>query len=426
MSDVAEATRPALGVSTELVNAAEDLFALGVTLSDAAIDLYKGYNPNINDLAEVLIAVWADSLGVGTANPTTTKLSNALYNAGGETSGGNWSQGDCQKAAQKVYAVWHSGLTRKSLTDTGAIPYPSTGGVYMSPDIISNGPNPATDAQLATWTSEAGWKTAPWSNLINAQNYLYVREKNLFPDLLGGTVSLYAYRASIGLTKPSTWQLIRTESGAARSVVSAVAQNAIGITKDAFVFNPGSSSSEHLCFVALFSTTYFRNPRPGDSNFDAVRWLTWNGSSGWHNADVPNTRPLALGLANLNATPETFRVEAVCRNVPVGTTVSLVSTDAGGGFDSGALPVNRPDDVLSLTVALPGNHDGTVNVTVLAPGGKALPQGAEIDLRYHWLVESDHPEFVDAARHLLLVGRGLEADGRGALYLGNFLLTGGA
>ncbi|WP_148219182.1 hypothetical protein [Azospirillum sp. B510] len=426
MSDVAEAIPTTRVVSKDMVKSAEDMFAQGVTLSDAAVFLYGDYAPNINDLAEVLIAVWADSLGVGTASPNTSKLTNTLYNAGGDASGGNWTRNDCQKAAQKVYGVWHSGLVRKSLSDTGAIPYPSTN-VYSSPDIICNGATRATDQQLSTWTSTSGWNTAPWVNPVNGQNYVYVREKNLFPDQLGGSVSLYAYRASIGMSLPSTWQLIRTESGAARAVVQAVAQNAIGINSlDPFLFNPGSSGPEHVCFVALFSTSYFRNPRPSDNNFDAVRWLTWNGSTGWHNADVPSTKALALGLANLNATSEAFRIEAVCNNVPVGTTVRLVSTDAQGGFDSGALRATRPDEVLSLTVTLPGKHDGTVNVTVLTADGKALPKGAEIDLRYHWLVEPDHPEFVEVARHLLLTRSGLEADGRGALYMGNFLLTGGA
>ncbi|BAI71346.1 hypothetical protein AZL_007080 [Azospirillum sp. B510] len=426
MSDFEDVADVERGINSDLVNSAEGLFAQDATLSEAATYLYANHNPNIDDLATVLTAIWAESLGVGSADPNTAKLTNTLYNAGGDASGGNWSYDSCRDAARKVFTVWHGGLIRKSLTDRGTIPQPSAG-FHGSPDIISNGPVKATWAQLAAWTSALGWRRAPWVDSAGDRTYLYVRERNLFPDRLGGTVSLFACRAGIGIGRPSDWQLVGAtgDGDTAGAAIPTVGRNAIGINRTTpFVFDPAGSRHPDPCFVALFSTPYFRNPPPGDRNAEVAQWLAWNGAAGWRSTAVAGTAPRTLGLANLDATPERFRIDAVCHDVPVGTLLWLRSADDecaidecaidgraidGGWVGGGPLTVTRPDQRLSLMVTLPGNHDGAVAVTVLAPDGGALPKGAAIDLRAFWLAAPT----------------GLEAAGHAALFMGNFILTGG-
>jgi hypothetical protein len=422
MSAVLSMFDRANAISKDMIVMAQDLFARGTTITDGAITLYKSFGPAIDDLAVTLTAVWGgNSLQIGTNAPNSGKLSIALYNG----SGTNWPREMCNAAATRAVSSWHGELVRKSTSDIGAIPYPSNN-VYCSPDIICSGGSPATAAQIAQWISEPGMNQTPWTPATNADNYFYIRARNLYPGESGGNASLYTYRSSIGPQPPSKWRSVPTMSEGRVSVMTtAAAQGVIITADDPFVFNPGSSG-EHLCMIAMISTEYLRNTRPSDSNFDIVTWQKWNGASAWRNIDIPKSRAVSLGLANHNASAEAFRVEAVCRNVPAGTEIRLSSNDSGASFDTGSMRVPGPNGTVSAVVDLPPSHDGTVTVEVAIPGGGLLPKGSSIDLRSVWLVDQAHNEFDRAAVHLALARSALDDDGIAELYMGNFVLVGDA
>jgi hypothetical protein len=415
-------------INPEMVTQAKRLFDTGGTLSQSAAKLYTMFGPNIRDLATVLAAVWGADLGFCTSELNVKKLSTTLVNA----SNGAWLKPDCDRVANDTCSVWHGLTNRKSLSDNGALPYPSTN-VLQSPDIICNGGAEANDAQRAQWTTPASWQTAPWTAVVNKNNYFYVRGKNMFPGTLGGRITFYQYRANLGYS-PSKWVLVKTDSGSPFAMVNSNSESGLYINDDPFVFNPGSAAGEHLCLVAMISTDYLPNPLPSDNNFNYTSWLRFDLASAWHNIDVPKTTALTasslskaetntLAINNMNDEPETFRFEAHCSDVPFGTILQLTSADLG--LDSGLVHISTNNAIVTATAVLPGKYEGDLTVVIKTEDGKPLPPDAVIEVSNFWVVENGHNDFRAAAAHCLQAGQSIDADGTVSLLMGSFTYVGG-
>jgi hypothetical protein len=409
-------------ISPDMVRTAQDLFDQDTNIADASRQLFSSFGPNIDDLAVTLTAVWGDSLAVGSAaGPNAGKLTTVLANGSGAT----WPREHCAAAANRALSNWHGGLIRKSRLDVGVIPYPGHS-LFLSPDLIATGAEPASAFQRAFWTSAIGRHFGHWEEPADGPNHVCVRVENQFPGEEDARVTLFASRLGIGWTRPSLWKTVPTAKGKTTVGLVRVANGRMAITADPFAFVPAQDASIHVDFTALVSSPYLKNTRPADSNFDIASWLKWNGGVGWHGLCLMRGGEVSLGLSNVNPTPERFLIEAVCHGLPDGTAIRLFSQQGGVPVDSGPLVLTGGAASASTIVSLPGDYEGTVNVAIDTPEGTGLPAGASVELQNYWLVDSAHDQFERVVLHLARAREALSADDTAHLYIGNCILIGDA
>jgi hypothetical protein len=399
-------------IDQEMLRTAQSLFTTGRLLGESARILYNQYGPDIHDLATVLATVWGADLEFCTGVPNRRKLATALRTG----SNNAWTPTDCNQVAENTCQTWHSLTSRKSLTAIGTVPYPDND-ILRSPDIVCHGATAASAAERAHWLTDRSWKRAYWRWSIDKPNYIYVRGDNLSPGRLAGQVKLYA--CPIGLiVQPSLWQPIKTERGSDIAPILSDCEGERFITEEAFICPTGLFPLLTPSFVALISTDFLPNPLPAADNLDYADWMRFNLAAAQRNFWAwTSASSQTLAVHNLNATPETFRFEAHCTNLPAGTIVRLASDAVN--LDSGAVKVSCGIATVSATAVLPGRHEGTLAITIEPPGDATLPPNAVIDIRGFWLVENGHDNFAAAAAHCLMTGQQLDAGGAIPILMGN-------
>jgi hypothetical protein len=434
-------------------NIVQEAKALFARRDDIATAVKQCYGDNINDpqmtlayFTTVTAALWFEPIMAGAGEGATgaAYLANIMFNNTIDPNTGSspFSQADCQTTANAVWSQWQQLLLRKSGSDSGAWPYPG-GDVTNSPDIWLNGANPLSDPSqlIVDSTTPGGLWGADHPTPVNGPNNIYVRGQNLFPGSLGGQfgedavqVRLYFAKASVNFA-PSTWAPISTQGGQDHGIilpVSGLPPPAGGttpapsrfFTSEAFVGN--FPDIDHTCMVAMASTKYHPNPKPGDSNFDITQFLVNQPSAAWQNfGHVQAVNKLEIN--NLDDRAESFTFEARCFDVPAGTQVRLVHADAKKTFalDTGSVHVGAGQNVVSATVFLPAKYRGDLEVHVKTADGKPLPASARIDVRGYWNLSPGHAHHADGAALLARAGIAAEADGSARLFQGNFVLHGG-
>jgi len=272
-------------------------------------------------------------------------------------------------------------FVRSNLSDDGTIP--RTGAQSSSPDIIPWGMTPQANPQ----TFFAGNYSSDVGNplVVGAQNYLYVRAKNLGANASTGTVKLFWAPSSL-LLYPSQWQgnAMTTSGGASSSQMTNVAKNAIGVTTDPFTWKPvDPPSGQHYCCVAQVATPANPNAIPATGSItDFAAWVAGAGGIGWRNVAVVDAGAPTLSsnyVYNQGVTGATVQFQLTVNGAPAGSSVSFSS---GTPTTPGGSPVGIPKSsittppgtpfVIGTSATIPANWQTTFTINYWA-GGPPLP-----------------------------------------------------
>lgn len=218
-------------------------------------------------------------------------------------------------------------LIRYNLQDTGSVP--RTGGWTACPDLIPWGTEPV---QKPTSFFKGNYdKNVGQALVAKAQNYIYVRGKNLTGSALTGTARVFFAPQSIFLY-PSQWlqNTMKTTNGSETSDITDVAPNDIGVTIDPFTWIP-SDINEHHCLITIVSTPDhpYESQLPGDnitSLNELAAWIAKTGGTGWHNIQI--TTAGAPTFTNSTKYPGSSTAEQVmftltAENLKIGTEISF-------------------------------------------------------------------------------------------------------
>lgn len=292
-------------------------------------------------------------------------------------------------------------LERDSLDDSGVVPSP--GYAYHSPDLICVQQNTYSNpsAQFGTTASYASDPNLP---LISGQNNnFYVRGMNLGPNSQGGEMYLYWAKASL-LLVPGQWfnqPLYALQGKQPKSSVTLPAVGTKQVTVGAIPFNwtPPAISGDHFCLVGALNVPPYNWPPAQSPTFQTMdQFLLWVQS----NQNICQ-RNLTL-ITNPNQ-PQWDRldsfcnpwtgdvamvVQARCANVPVNTTIQLLSSAVGINKTQQISDPNQT--VFSQGAVCPAGFNGTVETMATLPGGMAAwPTGARITTTVYVATSSDSP-----------------------------------
>lgn len=293
-------------------------------------------------------------------------------------------------------SVYTDLFLRANLQDTGSIP--ATGTPSSSPDIIPYGTAPVNDP--GKFFSDNYGSDVGQNLLANAQNYIYVRSKNLGTVAEAGTVSLYYAKASL-LLYPSLWQnnILQTSNGLTAVPISAPKANGIAVTTNPFTWQPQMISGDHYCMIGQIVTPNNPNPIPPTGGIqDFAAWITNNRGMGWRNvAIVDNGSPtfvqsVQYDQGNLSGA---MSVLITCTNVPVGASVAF-SAGTPGPVPLVNLPptqvTNAGSFVVGVSTNIPANWSSELTYSYWGNGTTPLP-GWSIAMSVIYIVPSDNPLF---------------------------------
>lgn len=208
---------------------------------------------------------------------------------------------------------------------------PRTGGWTACPDIIAAGTSPIQKPGdvLTTPLSYATDPTQPV--VLNAPNYVYIRGKNLGTAAQEGIARVFAAKQSLFLY-PQQWlqNPIKTQNGSETTPIPSLAQNAIGVTIDPFIWVP-SDIAEHYCLVGFVSTAGhpFESQKPPNavtSMDDLAAWIAKTGGTGWHNVQFTSSgSPTFTNKTHYPPSSTDARVQfaITCTSCPIGSQVSF-------------------------------------------------------------------------------------------------------
>jgi hypothetical protein len=271
---------------------------------------------------------------------------------------------------------------RKNLNDQGEVP--ATGAYTNSPDIIVSGTMPINHPdQYAkdTWGSDPGVNP-----VANANNYIYVRGKNLAPGAQSGKMALYFTKASL-IMYPSIWlkNQLKNSTGEALVPVEAKNNGDVVVTMDPFTWIPEMIGGDHFCLVGMVGTNAHPMPKPTSDNMrDLATYLCNNPNIAWHNVNVvDNGVDFAVNLnyeqGNIGGTMYVF-VE--CTACPDGAQVSFASGTPlpDGTYVKqdwinivGCNPATKKHFITGATFEIPANWKSNITYNYKSNGKAPLP-----------------------------------------------------
>ncbi|WP_131831059.1 hypothetical protein [Frankia sp. CcI49] len=403
-----DAPRPTPGGEREMLqanpdqktwNAALSCFDDGYGSAAAIREVWIEAPPpgDIVPVATAIGAIYADTYWAGTRFDIS-KLATDLRAATGV------SQPDCDAAARRAFQKWRGLFVRANLSDDTSIP--KAGSLTASPDVVING-----QVDLSVKEIIKRWDTFVWTPEVGYKNYTYGRAQSQNFLVPIAKPILRMYYSDAGFTPPpSTWVQMFTYDGTSGT---SEMKTADGGTKaepgtrvaasSAFAFEPPGSG--HYCLITVVGSEFFANsPLEQTGNWSSAEWIQYNGAAGWHNVDKTVSSHETLKFYNQDSRPERFVFEAHCTRLPVGTRLSLESSDSGliSPASSGFVEITAEYQVVKVETELPPNFAGTLNIRYKTPDNGLLPEGSAIDVRQGWIISKSHDRHLDAAN---LVGR---------------------
>ncbi len=403
----------------QMWDAAIDYFANDYYDTDAIYLISKSMNPKLTyqDIANVVSGVYGDTYWNGIQMDPAI-LSKSLVQALG------LDRDIADQYARSAFSQWRGILDRKNINDTGAIPTP--GDYTLSLDIICNENTPLMPQQLIEQWNNEFWKTP-----IVGKNFIYVRAQNM--AFLGPiTPKAQMFYTTGGFNQPpSSWIQCLTEKGNSiegdilllDGKAGPMGQGTRGAS-EAFFFNP--TSHDHVCVIAVLNYEYFQLNDPlkiTPGNWNSQTWITHNGAAAWHNVDPQKNLEETLTFYNQDGSEEDFSFSVQCRNVPVGSKISLRSGDPAAKFDTGLIDITSENQLIRKAVTLPAYYKGALKIKMHGPDGKLLPEQSAVDVKFAWVLNHGHRRYSDAVERLAAYG---SAKNEQAVYLpaGSFTFTG--
>ena len=405
----------------DMWNAAIDYFNEGQYDTDAMYLIYKRMNPKLTyqDISDVCSGVYADTYWNITYMDYSF-LSKSLQQALA------LDAGSADKYAKTSVSQWRGILSRKNISDIGSIP--TQGDVTQSIDIVCNENNPIqTDALINNWNSTY------WEKPVVGKNYIYIRCANVqFMDPITNPKAQMFYSTGGFNQPPTSWIQCQTLTGNVTGNILLLGNKPgpmpLGTRGVSEGFSLEPTTTDHICVIAAISTEFFTKNQPKNiplGNWNSQTYITHNGSSAWHNYDPQQALTDTLAFYNQDETPETFAFIASCKNVPVGSKISLSCDEHDSAFDTGLVTVTNSSQVIRKTVTLPGNCKGKLNVRLEDPKGNLLPASCSVELKMVWILNPSHRNYEDAVIQTSNIQK-YRSNAAIELSLGTFTLIGGA
>ncbi|ATB45428.1 hypothetical protein [Corallococcus macrosporus] len=298
---------------------------------------------------------------------------------------------------------------RVSTSDTGDrnFGHESTDTIaYQSPDIIPYGTRPTTNPVqffAGNYGSDVG------QNLVeSADNYIYLRARNLAGEARSGSVSLYAVPANL-LLYPYLWagnELQTSDKNVDNGALNVIQAGSgqIAVTDNPFVWR--APTPDHYCLVSRVSNATHPNPVPtaalGDMNA-LTEFILDNPGFGWRNVTIVDANKpdyTTKGIGFEQGTEDamvTFDIK--CVNVPAGASVAFSAGTPGPSplIDLGetTVPQTSPDQNgnynwhTGIDCLVRANYKTTIDYSYWSHGLAPLP-GMTITLRVLPFVAADH------------------------------------
>ena len=385
------ATSTEIRTITDLWNATIEYYKEGLYDTDAMYNVYRRSTPRITfqDIANVFSGVYADTYW-NVVKMDASILSKHMVQALG------LSDNQATLYANNAMRQWRGAFSRNNISDTGSIP--SQGAYTQSIDIVCNQDSPLMPAQLIE-----NWNNEFWKTPTVGKNYIYVRVQN--KDFVGDlAIKAQMFYTTGGFNQPpSSWIQCLTVDGDKQEGDILLLDNKSGVlnlgdrgASEAFYFNP--KSTNHVCVIAAMRDEYFVKNDPlgiSGSNWNSTVWITHNGAAVWHNVNPQVNANTELRIFNQDGTNEKFILNAQCRNVPVGYTISFESKDKL--INSGEITIKKDSQFVQTEFALPGYYEGDVDVKIEGPNGELLPQNAAVELTMLWKLPKGHDFYTKAA-----------------------------
>ncbi|WP_163783363.1 hypothetical protein [Myxococcus vastator] len=291
---------------------------------------------------------------------------------------------------------------RTNLEDVGQMPSPLP--AYTSPDIIPYGTLPTRQPKqffAENYANDVG------QNLVkDADNYIYLRAKNLAGASNSGNVCLYALPANL-LLYPYLWkdnELQTSDKNVDNHRLNVIQADGggIAVTDNPFVWRP--DSADHHCLVSRVVTSEHPSDIPDASSVtDLSEFIINNPGFGWRNVTIVDAgKPdyTTLGLKYAQGTEAaTISFDIFCTNVPQGASVAF-SAGTSGPSPLIALPKQDVGQSLQddqgnynwhtgIDCFVPANYKTDIDYSYWPNGKSALP-GMSITLKATQFVSEDH------------------------------------
>lgn len=270
---------------------------------------------------------------------------------------------------------------RADFGDTGSVP--ATGLLSTSPDIIPSGIAPIADP-VKVFTDNYANTGANGKDLVaNAQNYVYMRGKNLHNGPESGTLQLYYSPASL-LLYPNLWSQnqLKTSAGKATVPVSAKNLGDIVVGQDPFTWVPQiPSSGDHYCLIGRVVTPSHPNPIPPIGNIsDFASYIAHNRGMGWRNVVVVDkgspTFTNSIGY-NQGEMGGNMYVAIKGISVPKGAEVTFSCGDSGPSplinMTTPPFTATGADFLVGLPTRIPANFASNISYSYTACGTTPPP-----------------------------------------------------
>jgi hypothetical protein len=385
--------------------------------------IYRNMNPKLTyqDISNVCSGVFADTYW-NNIFMDPSFLAKSLVQALG------LDPNIANNLARTSFAQWRGILCRKNISDIGTIP--TAGDYTQSVDIVCN-----QNTELNTDQLIEQWNNQFWNTPQVGKNYIYARCANT--NFKGAITNpkLQMFYSTGGFNQPPTsWIQCFTVANNGAAVGNVVLEGGKpgslnpggrGVS-EAFFLSP--ASNDHICVIAALTSDFFLKNNPLTiplGNWNSNTYITNNGASAWHNFDPQKSLEDSLKFYNQDDTEEDFVFVARCKNVPIGSKISLKSDDSTVKFTTGEIIVTSSVQEIRKNVTLPGNYIGNLKVRFEGPDGKLLPASAALEITQAWKLKHGHTNYLDAVKRLGAIEniRSLEEV---QLSLGSFTITGGA
>ncbi len=412
----------------EMWNAAISYQQAGVFDTTAMYNIYQLMNPRLTyqDIANVFSGVYADNYW-NIVKMDYTILSKNMQSALA------LSQAVADNCSINAMKQWRGILCRKNKNDTGIIPV--QGNYTESIDIVCN-----NNTEIPPQALIENWNSVYWQTPQVGKNYVYSRCQNVAfqgdLSISGDTtktqpVVLMFYTDGGFNQPPTSWQQLFTAADPNQTNGKVVLKdgkpgpmpNGTRGVSEAFFFSP--TSSNHVCIIAVVSDSFFSNPlNVSQGNWNSNTWITCNGAAAWHNVDPQQKSEEKLAFYNQDGSSEEFTFIANCRNVPVGSKISLKSIDPKVPFDSGLIEIHHSTQSIEQQVTLPAYYKGQLIVTMMDPKGNLLPANSAIEISMNWRLKKGHKDYAKASYRLGATEKSLNNEEL-SLHLGSYTFEGG-
>jgi len=340
----------------------------------AMYNIYQRMNPKLTfqDIANVFSGVYADTYW-NVVQMDYQVLAKSMISALGV------SRDLANSYSQKAISQWRGAFCRNNISDVGNIPSP--GNFTQSLDIVCN-----NDTELIPVQLIQNWNNEFYQQPQVGKNYVYTRCQNVgfYGEI---TPKVRMYFTSGGFNQPpSSWQQLFTATGTKAEGDVILIDGKPGPMD--ITARGASESFFFVCLIGVIGTSFFSNPLDiAAGNWNSTTWITWNGAACWHNVNPQVNMEENLKFYNQDGTTESFTFHAQCRNVPVGSKISLRNDDPNNPnteFNSGLIEITNPSQTVQIKANVPAYYEGNLKVHMEGPDGKILSGNSVVELTMLW------------------------------------------